>query len=316
MRIEDDTWGIGDSVGSTAVMVAAVRAAESDSAAPLINDPCARMLVADEGSGVFSSILDGSLADRLAAKDPEAAAMFSYMQDYQAVRTHFFDAFYTEAAAVGIRQFVILASGLDTRAYRLDWPQGTVVYEVDLPKVLEYKARQLATHGVQPLATVRQVAADLRDDWPTVLNEQGFDPSQPTAWLAEGLLMYLPGTEQDELFELISESSGAGSRVAAEFIPYRDDQQRSNQIRDLFIHLADELGVEHIVFGFVADTQGLTFIDPERVDLTGWLQEHGWHVSSLPVTDEMERLGITADVSMRDREDSFAYFVVGERTSR
>jgi methyltransferase (TIGR00027 family) len=314
MRTDDDSWGIGDSVGSTALMVAAVRAAESKGAAPLINDRYARMLVADEGSGVFSSILDGSLADRLAAKDPDAAAIFSYMQDYQAVRTHFFDAFCTEAAAAGIRQFVILASGLDTRAYRLNWPQGTVVYEVDLPKVLEYKARVLATHAVQPLATVREVAADLRDDWPILLKQQGFEPSQPTAWLAEGLLMYLPGTEQDELFELITESSGAGSRVAAEFIPYRDNE-RAEQIRELFTHLADELSVEHIVFGFVADMEGLTYRDPDRADLTGWLQAHGWHASSLPVTDEMERLGITADVSMRDRAESFAYFVVGERTS-
>jgi methyltransferase (TIGR00027 family) len=314
MRTDDDTWGIGDSVGSTALMVAAVRAAESESSAPLINDPYARMLVADEGGGVFSSILDGSLADRIAAKDPEAAAIFSYMQDYQAVRTHYFDAFYTEAAAAGIRQFVILASGLDTRAYRLNWPQRTVVYEVDLAKVLQYKAGELAARGVQPRATVREVAADLRDDWPSVLKEQGFDPSQPTAWLAEGLLMYLPGTEQDELFELITESSAAGSRVAAEFIPYRDDQLRSNQIRELFIHLADELGVEHIVFGFVADTEELTFRDPDRADLTSWLQAHGWDASELPVTDEMERLGVAGDVSMRETKDSFAYFVVGERT--
>jgi methyltransferase (TIGR00027 family) len=295
-------------------MVAAVRAAETDRAAPLINDPYVRMLVVDEGSNVFSGILDGSLADRLAAEDPEAAAIYSYMQDYQAVRTHYFDAFYAEAAAAGIRQFVILASGLDTRAYRLNWPPGTVVYEVDMAKVLGYKASALAAHGVQPLATVRQVAADLRDDWPTVLSEQGFEPSQPTAWLAEGLLMYLPGAEQDDLFVLITQSSAPGSRVAAEFLPYRDDQQRSTEIRDLFIHLADELDVEHIVFGFVADTEGLTFMDPDRADLTGWLQAHGWQASELPATDEMERLGIAGDVSMRARSDSFAYFVVGERT--
>jgi len=313
MRTDDDSWGISDSVGSTAVMVAAVRAAESNSATPLINDRYARMLVADEGSGVFSSILDGSLGDRIAAKDPAAAAIFSYMQDYQAVRTHFFDAFCAEAAAAGIRQFVILASGLDTRAYRLNWPQGTVVYEVDLAKVLSYKASELATHGVQPLATVREVAADLRDDWPILLEEQGFEPSQPTAWLAEGLLMYLPGTEQDELCELITQSSGAGSRVAAEFIPYRDDE-RAEQIRELFTHLADELGVEHIVFGFVADMEGLTYRDPDRADLTGWLQAHGWGASSLPVTDEMDRLGFSGDVSMRHGADSFAYFVVGELT--
>ena len=313
MRTDDDSWSISDSVGATALMVAAVRAAESNRAVPLINDPYARMLVADEGGGVFSSILDGSLTDRLAAKDPAAAAILSYMEDYQAVRTHFFDTFFTEAAAAGIRQFVILASGLDTRAYRLNWPQDAVVYEVDLPTVLEYKASELASHGVYPRATVREVGVDLRDDWPTVLKQQGFDLSEPTAWLAEGLLMYLPGTAQDELFELITESSGAGSRVAAEFIPYSDDE-RADQIRELFIHLADDLGVEHIVFGFVADTEGLTFRDPDRADLTGWLQDHGWGASSLPVTEEINRLGFAADESVSYGEDSFAYFVVGERT--
>jgi methyltransferase (TIGR00027 family) len=262
MRTDDDTWGIGDSVGSTAAMVAAVRAAETDAVAPLINDPYARMLVADEGGGVFSGILDGSLADRIAATDPDAAALFSYMQGYQAVRTHFFDTFFTEAAAAGIRQFVILASGLDTRAYRMNWPAGTVIYEVDLPKVLEYKASELATHGVLPLATVREVAADLRDDWPPALIEQGFDLSEPTAWLAEGLLMYLPSSEQDELFELITESSAVGSRVAAEFVPFSDDERRA-QIKERFTDLADKLGVDLIFFGvMIALNLQTSFLTP------------------------------------------------------
>jgi len=313
MRTDNDSWGIGDSVGSTAAMVTAVRAAETDSRFPLINDPYARMLVADEGGGVFSGILDGSLVDRIAAINPDAAALFSYMQGYQGVRTQFFDAFYIEAAAAGIRQFVILASGLDTRAYRLNWPAGTVVYEVDLPRVLEYKASELVAHGAQPLATVREVAADLRDDWLTALKHQGFEPSQPTAWLTEGLLMYLPAESQDRLFDLITQSSGQGSRLAADFIPYRDDE-RADQIRELFTDLADQLGVEHIVFGFVADMDGLTYRDPDRADLNRWLQDHGWDASELPATDEMDRLGFAGDASTRYGADSFAYFVVGERT--
>jgi methyltransferase (TIGR00027 family) len=315
MRTDDDSWSISDSVGSTALMVAAVRAAESNRSVPLINDPYARMLVDDEGGGVFSSILDGSLADRIAATDPDAAALLSYMQDYQAVRTRFFDTFFTEAAAAGIRQFVILASGLDTRAYRLDWPAGTVVYEVDLPKVLTYKASELAAHGVQPRATVREVAVDLRDDWPSALVEQGFDLSEPAAWLAEGLLMYLPSSEQDELFELITESSAVGSRVAAEFVPYSDDEVRA-QIKERFTVLADELGVEPIVFGFVADMDDLTYLDPERTNPAVWLEDNGWRASAVPVTEEMRQYGIAGDESMRGRTDSFAYFVTGSCTVR
>ncbi|MCW2689218.1 MAG: SAM-dependent methyltransferase, partial [Mycobacterium sp.] len=123
-RSHDDSWDIATSVGSTAVMVAAARAAETDRPDPLIRDPYAKILVADAGTGVWETMLDDTVAARLREVDPEAAAIFEHMQSYQAVRTHFFDAFFTEASAAGIRQIVILASGLDSRPYRLDWPAG------------------------------------------------------------------------------------------------------------------------------------------------------------------------------------------------
>ena len=102
------------------------------------------------------------------------------------MRTHFFDAYFADAAAAGIRQIVILASGLDSRAYRLPWPDGTVVYEIDQPKVLQYKAATLAEHGAEPVAEVREVPIDLRQDWPAALTAAGFDSARPCAWLAEG----------------------------------------------------------------------------------------------------------------------------------
>ncbi len=101
------------------------------------------------------------------------------------MRTHFFDAYCTDAAA-GIRQVVLLAAGLDSRAYRLDWPAGVTVYEIDLPKVLEYKTLEyktetLAGHGVAPIADRRPVPVDLRHDWPQALRDHGFDATRPTA---------------------------------------------------------------------------------------------------------------------------------------
>ncbi len=143
LRTHDDTWDIATSVGSTAVMVAAARAGETDRDDPLIRDPYAKMLVAGAGTGVWEFMLDDSFVAKVAEADEggaEVAAIFEHMGSYQAVRTHFFDAYFAEAAAAGIRQIVILASGLDSRAYRLDWPAGTTVYEIDQPKVLEYKA--------------------------------------------------------------------------------------------------------------------------------------------------------------------------------
>ena len=107
---------------------------------------------------------------------------------------------------------VILASGLDSRGYRLAWPAGTVVYEMDQPPVIEFKTRVLAEHGAEPTAERRTVAVDLRHDWPAALKSAGFDPSQPTAFSAEGLLAYLPGDDQDRLLDDITALSAPGSR--------------------------------------------------------------------------------------------------------
>ena len=307
LRTHDDTWDIATSVGSTAVMVAAARAGETDNPDPLIRDPYARILVEGAGTGMWESMLDESMADRVEAADPEAAAIFRHMGNYQAVRTHFFDAFFADAAAAGIRQIVILASGLDSRAYRLDWPAGTRVYEIDQPKVLEYKATTLAEHGVRPAAEVHEVPVDLRQDWAAALRGRGFDPTQPTAWLAEGLLMYLPADAQDRLFEQVTELSAPGSRVSAEAIAHRDESRRA-EMRERFEKFADQLGFDRRI-----DIGELTYNDPNRADLVEWLNAHGWTASGVPSVDEMRRLGRWVDIPMGDQPNAFATFVTGER---
>jgi methyltransferase (TIGR00027 family) len=226
LRTDDDTWDIETSVGATAVMVAAARAAETERDKPLIRDPYAKMLVAGAGTGVWRFMLDDDFIAKVADADAEAAAIFEHMGSYQAVRTHFFDDFFATAIVGGIRQVVILASGLDSRAYRLQWPVGTTVYEIDQPKVLEYKTATLAAQGVSPTAVRRAVPMDLRFDWPNALREAGFDASAPTAWLAEGLLMYLPANAQDRLFEQITELSAPGSHIAAETMGVQADERR------------------------------------------------------------------------------------------
>ena len=128
-------------------MVAAARASETDSPDPLIRDPYARILVAGAGTGMWEAFLDDSLADRMAAADPEAAAVLTNMLNYQAVRTHFFDTYFADAVAAGIRQIVILASGLDSRAYRLDWPAGTTSTRSISPRCSSTKARHSPPMG-------------------------------------------------------------------------------------------------------------------------------------------------------------------------
>ncbi|EID12619.1 O-methyltransferase [Mycobacterium xenopi RIVM700367] len=309
MRTDDDTWDITTSVGSTAVMVAAARATETDRPDSLINDPYARLLVTNAGTGIWEAMLDESIVAKLEAADPETAAIVHHMRSYQAVRTHFFDAYFSEAVGKRIRQVVILASGLDSRAYRLDWPPGTVVYEIDQPKVLAYKSATLAAHGVTPSADRREVPIDLRQDWPAALREAGFDPAAPTAWLAEGLLMYLPATAQDRLFEQITELSAPGSRIAVETAARHADQRRE-EMRERFKRVADELGFEQSV-----DVQDLVYNDEDRAVVVDWLNGHGWRASAQHSHDEMRRLGRWVDgVPMSDDKDAFADFVTAERT--
>ena len=305
LRTDDDTWDIATSVGSTAVMVAAARAAETAKPDPLISDPYAAILVAGAGAGFWEFMLDDTIPAKLAESDPDAAAIFEYMQSYQGVRTHFFDAYFATAVAAGIRQVVILASGLDSRAYRLDWPAGTTVFEIDQPKVLEYKAATLAAHNATPSADRHEVPIDLRQDWPAALCDAGFDPSRPTAWLAEGLLMYLPADAQDRLFEQISRLSAAGSRVAVETAGSHAPQRRE-EMRERFERIAEELGMPEVI-----DISDLTYDDPDRADVAEWLNAHGWAATAEPSHEVQRRLGRHVEVPMDG--DAFATFVTAER---
>jgi len=306
LRTDDDSWDIATSVGATAVMVAAARAAETDKDNPLIRDPYAKVLVAGAGTGIWEFMLDNEFVAKVADSDPEVAAIVEHMGSYQAVRTHFFDEFFTAAAGAGIRQIVILASGLDSRAYRLPWPAGTTVYELDQPTVLEYKAATLNQHGATPKAPRREVPIDLRFDWPKALREAGFDPSMPTVWLAEGLLMYLPADAQDRLFEQVTELSAAGSRISAETVGIHAADRRE-RMRERFGRLAAQFGIDDTF-----DVGQLTYEDPDRADVAVWLDEHGWQSTAVTSQDEMRRLGRAVELADTDG-DSFATFVTAEK---
>jgi methyltransferase (TIGR00027 family) len=306
LRSHDDTWDIATSVGSTAVMVAAARAKETAQAQPLISDPYAKLLVAGAGAGVWESMLDDEFIAKVANEDAEAAAVFEHMSNYQAVRTHFFDEFFAAATAAGIRQLVILASGLDSRAYRLDWPAGTTLYEIDQPKVLEYKSATLAEHDVQPTVQLGHVAIDLRQDWPNALRQAGFDASVPTAWLAEGLLMYLPADAQDRLFEQVTELSATGSRIAIETVGVQAEDRRE-LMRERFQQLREKFGMEEQV-----DVAELMYHDPDRADVIEWLDSHGWAAAGVTSLEEMRRLDrwvLPEDTDQR----AFSTFVTAQR---
>ncbi|MGB0437884.1 MAG: SAM-dependent methyltransferase, partial [Mycobacterium sp.] len=169
----------------------------------------------------------------------------------------------------------------------------------------EYKAGTLALHDVSPAAARREVPVDLRQDWPTALVKTGFDSAQPTAWLAEGLLMYLPADAQDRLFTQIDELSAPGSRVAAETMRVQAEERRE-RIRKRFVEVAAQVGVEPI------DITELTYEDPDRADVAGWLSDHGWRSETVASNEEMRRLGRMVEIP-DSGDESFSTFVTGEK---
>lgn len=270
-RTDDGTWDLTRGVGTTATAVAAARALASCRPHPLIDDPFARPLVAALGIEHYVRVADGDTGDDATGIDWDAVA------DGMAVRTQFFDEFLTDAMTAGVRQAVILACGLDTRAYRLVWPPGTTIYELDQPGVVEFKARTMSDLGAAPAADVRYIGIDLRDDWPNALRVNGFDATQPTAWIAEGLLGYLPPEAQDLLFDNVTELSAPGSRLATEWHP------------NLLVTTGTDIqaAADMLYFG-------------ERSDVEEYLTADGWNVATHTFAARAEANGIpcSADESV------------------
>jgi methyltransferase (TIGR00027 family) len=208
MTAEKRDWDIASGVGITALSVAAARAVDTSREDGLIRDPFAAAFV----YAANPPIPIPTRADEI----PEGDRTWEPLSRLLAVRSKFFDDYALSATASGSRQVVILAAGLDCRAFRLDWPSGTTIYEIDQPRVLEFKDRVLAGLGARPAGARRLVAADLRDEWVAALQEAGFDAGRPTAWLAEGLFPYLPGDAAMRLIDMIHDLSRPGSTVAIE----------------------------------------------------------------------------------------------------
>ncbi len=270
VRREGDSWGIADGVGRTALGVAMGRAWESSAELPLFIDPYAQLFL-DAAGGLGSEFT------------PERKTSIT---NYAAARTKWFDEFFIAAGSAGITQVVILAAGLDARAWRLPWLSDTVIYEVDQPKVLAFKADTLASSGAQSAVKYVPVAVDLRGDWPHALTAAGFDHTEPTTWSLEGLLPSLPADFQDRLFEQITLYSARGSRVAVEaFSPAFFEPanlavgEPSPETEDLW---------------FMGEIEQVE----ERTDVAAWLSAHRWEVDSISAVDVMNRYHrawVTAD---------------------
>ncbi len=235
--------------------VARVRAAESRRADALFRDDLAAAFVR-------AATADGQ--ERPASRTPSRTGLA--MAEHVVLRTRFFDDYLTAEAASGTRQVVLVAAGLDTRAFRLDWPEGTRLFEVDLPEVLAFKERVLAAEGAVAVCERHTVAADLREPWGGALAAAGFEAGAPTAWLVEGLLAYLRAEDAAAVLEAVGELSAPGSALSLSYgaglgrlVGQSPEDDPFQQVSDLFQGGLDE----------PADT---------------WLSRHGWQVSAHPKT--------------------------------
>ena len=311
-RTDDDSWEITESVGATALGVAAARAADTESSDPLINDPFARVFLDRVGHGVWDWYGAPELPAAVVEAEPDMPQRMQSLVSYFASRTKFFDTAFIDATDAGVRQAVILAAGLDARSWRLPWPDGTTVYELDQDRVLDFKLETLHEHGAEPKAHRVPVAVDLRQDWPTALRQAGFDPSAPSVWSIEGLLMYLPAAAQDLLFERIQELAAPGSRIAVEglgpefAVPELRDvrRERMDRVRELMAEAGSQLEVPK--------TDELWYFE-EREDVSDWLRRHGWDVTATPSDELMASYGRPSPEGLEEASPTH-WFVSGQRT--
>jgi methyltransferase (TIGR00027 family) len=273
-RTDDDTWDLASSVGATATMVAAARAAATRRPEPVINDPFAEPLVRAVGIDVFNRLAAGELD----FETEDGGVGFPRMTDTFAARARFYDDYFAQVTNAGIRQVVIVAAGLDSRAYRLSWPAGTTLYEIDQPEVIEFKTSTLAKIGATPTTDYRTVGIDLREDWPAALREAGFDAGRPTAWLAEGVLIgWLPPEAEAALMDDVIALSAEGSRFAAD---YGSVAGTSPEAREQAQRLA-ETWRRH---GLDLDVANLAY-PGEHTDIAALLQGRGWDVLRFSLAD-------------------------------
>ncbi|NEA89225.1 class I SAM-dependent methyltransferase [Streptomyces sp. SID7958] len=263
-----DVEGVDAGVGLTALLVAAARAIETHRPDSLARDAYAEHFVRAAPAcahwpGRIEEVPDGD-------DDP----LWGRFARYFGLRTRVLDDFLLTSVRTGPRQVVLLGAGLDTRAFRLDWPAGCSVFEVDRASVLAFKQHVLTnlspTRNLSTAPKVKRVLVpvDLRADWVDALTTAGFDPGAPSVWLAEGLLFYLPAPAETHLIDTLDGLTTGGSALAFEaklekdLLAYRDSP--------IYTATREQTGIDL-----------LHLFDREpRPDSAGTLAGRGWSTST------------------------------------
>jgi methyltransferase (TIGR00027 family) len=247
----------------------------------VITDPFAEPLVRAVGIDVFTRVAAGELEDA----SVDGGAGFPRMIDIFAARARYFDEYFADVGQAGIRQVVIVASGLDARPYRLTWPTGTTVYEIDQPEVIAFKTTTLSKLGAVPATEHRPVGIDLREDWPAALRGAGFDTSQPTGWLAEGVLIgFLPPQAEVRLLDNITALSAPGSRLAADYGSLTDQSEAAQEQARAVTDRWREHGLD-------LDVTDLSY-PGEHTDVAAHLQANGWDTITTALADLFTAAGL------------------------
>ncbi|ANA96302.1 SAM-dependent methyltransferase [Mycobacteroides chelonae] len=257
--------------------IAAMKALEARRVQPLLYDEHARTILDAVADPHTQALLDIGLHE-----NPSTANELSthLLANYVAAMCRYYDESLLASVTNGIRQVVLLAGGLDTRAYRLSWPAGTVVYEVDYAEALTVKMKALDNAGAEPHTTQRMVLCGLGEQWQAELTLAGFDPDIPTAWLAECVVCNLPGGSHDTMFERIIEMSAPGSIIATDNDPLAPSGRTWGEAVDTV--LPDALRG--------ADYSALAHRD-ERTHPGDWLSGHGWLTRTYTTRELAERYG-------------------------
>jgi methyltransferase (TIGR00027 family) len=180
-----------DQVALTGRLTAALRARESERPDRLFTDPYASRLAGAEGFRLLAEFGDNSTI---------------------AVRTKFLD---DRLSRLRPAQLVIVAAGMDSRAYRLSALADTVTYELDRPEVLRLKESLI---DAPPVGVRRSVGVDLAGEWRPSLLAAGFDAGRPTTWVVEGLTQYLRGEDVERLLDGITPLSAPGSQLLVDVV--------------------------------------------------------------------------------------------------
>ncbi|MEU9031838.1 class I SAM-dependent methyltransferase [Streptomyces sp. NPDC048383] len=270
---QTDLDGVDGGVGLTALLVAAARAIETHRHDSLAQDAYAEHFVRAAPACTDWPVRIEQVPDG------DDNPLWGRFARYFGLRTRVLDDFLLQSARTEARQVVLLGAGLDTRAFRLDWPSDLVVFEIDRAGVLAFKQQVLTGLSAAPKVKRVPVPVDLRADWVTALITAGFDPAVPSVWLAEGLLFYLPGPAETYLIDTVDRLTTGGSALAFEaklepdLLAYRDSP--------IYTATREQIGIDLLHL----------FETGPRPDSVGDLTAKGWFTSMHTPFDFTRRHG-------------------------